>query len=109
MNSIGKWLYLIGLLVAGIVGLVGFSAPWLTIILVLVGILAAIFYFDTSDLVGAGVRFLVLAVVYTAVDGIPLVGPLLTGFFGGVLAFLGPVLLTALVMHFVRKYFFAKK
>jgi hypothetical protein len=109
MNNIGKWLYLIGLLVAGIVGLVGFSAPWLWIILVVIGILAAIFYFDTSDLVGAGVRYLVLAAVYSALDAIPLVGPYLTGFFGGVLTFLGPVLLTALVLHFVRKYFFGKK
>jgi len=109
MNTLGKWLYLVGLLVAGIVGLVGFSAPWLSIILVVVGIVAAILYFDTSDLVGAGVRYLVLAVVFSVLDAIPLVGPYLTGFFGGVLAFLGPVLLTALVMHFIRKYFFAKK
>jgi hypothetical protein len=109
MKNIGKWLYLIGLLVAGVVGLIGFQASWLSLILVLVGILAAIFYVDTSDLVGAGVRFLVLAVVYNALDAIPFVGTYLTGFFGGVLFFLGPVLLTALVMHFVNKYFFAKK
>jgi hypothetical protein len=109
MKNIGKWLYLVGLLVAGVVGLAGFSAAWLSIILVLVGILAAIFYFDTSDLVGAGVRYLVLAAVFSVLDAIPAVGTYLTGFFGGVLAFLGPVLLTALVMHFVRKYFLAKK
>ncbi len=109
MNTIGKWLYLVGLLVAGVVGLVGFSAPWLSIILVVVGIVAAILYVDTNDLVNAGIRFLVLAAVYAVLDVIPLVGPFLTGFFGGVLAFLGPVLLTALVIYFVKKYFFPSK
>ena len=109
MKNIGKWLYLIGLLVAGVVGLVGFSAPWLSIILVLVGILAAIFYVDTNDIVNAGIRFLVLAVVYAALDAIPAVGPYLTGFFAGVLAFLGPVLLTSLVVYFVKKYFLGNK
>ncbi len=109
MKNIGKWLYLIGLLVAGVVGLVGFSAPWLSIILVLVGILAAIFYVDTNDIVNAGIRFLVLAVVYAALDAIPAIGPYLTGFFAGVLAFLGPVLLTSLIIYFVKKYFLGKK
>jgi hypothetical protein len=37
------------------------------------------------------------------------VGPYLTGFFGGVLFFLGPVVLTTLVLYFVRKYFFGTK
>ena len=109
MKNIGKWLYLIGLLVAGVVGLVGFSAPWLSIILVLVGILAAIFYVDTNDIVNAGIRFLVLAVVYAALDAIPAIGPYLNGFFAGVLAFLGPVLLTSLIIYFVKKYFLGKK
>jgi len=109
MNNIGKWLYLLGILVAGVVGLIGFSASWLSIILVLVGILAAIFFVDTDDIVHIGIRYLVLAAVYNVLDAIPAVGPYLTGFFGGVLAFLGPVVLTALVLYFIRKYFFGKK
>jgi hypothetical protein len=109
MNTLGKWLYLIGLLVAAIAGLLGFSATWLTVILVIVGILAAILYVDSGDIVNIGIRYLVLAAVYNVLDGFPLIGPYLTGLFGGVLAFLGPVVLTALVMYFVKKYFFGKK
>lgn len=109
MKTIGKWLYLIGLLVAAILGLLGFSASWLTLILALVGILAGIFYVDSEDIVSIGIRYLVLGAVYGVLDGIPLVGPYLTGLFGGVFAFLGPVVLTALVMRFVNKYFFGKK
>ncbi len=109
MNTVGKWLYLLGMLVAAVVGLLGFSAPWLSIILAVIGILAGIFYVDSSDIVNVGIRYLVLGAVFSVLDGLPLVGPWLTGFFGGVFTFLGPVVLTALVMYFIRKYFFAQK
>jgi hypothetical protein len=108
MNTIGKWLYLLGLLIAAVTGLLGFSAIWLTLILVLMGIFAAIFFIDSDDVVHFGIRYLVLGAVYSVLDGIPAVGPFLTGFFGGVFAFLGPVVLTTLVIYFVKKYFFKK-
>lgn len=108
MKNIGKWLYLLGLLVAAVVGLLGFSASWLSIILVLVGILAGIFFIDSDDIVHIGIRYLVLGAVYSVLNGIPAIGPFLTGLFGGVFAFLGPVVLTALVMWFVKKYFLGK-
>ncbi len=109
MKNIGKWLYLLGLLVAVVVGLIGFSASWLSLILALVGILAAIFYIDSDDIVNQGIRYLVLGAVYSVLDGLPFVGPYLTGMFGAAFAFLGPVVLTTLVMWFVKKYFFGKK
>jgi hypothetical protein len=108
MKTIGKWLYLIGLLIAGVIGLLSFQNEWVSLLLVLMGILAAIFYLDSEDIVNAGIRFLVLAVVYGALSAVPAVGSYITGFFGGVFAFLAPVMLTLLVMHFIRKYFFAK-
>jgi len=105
MKTIGKWLYLIGLLIAAIVGLLSFSNMWVSLLLVIMGILAAIFFLDSGDLVNAGIRYLVLVAVYSVLDGIPAVGPYITGFFSGVVSFLGPVLLTLLVVHFVKKYF----
>jgi hypothetical protein len=108
MNTIGKWLYLLGLLVAAVTGLLGFSAVWLTLILVLMGVFAAIFFIDSGDIVNIGIRYLVLGAVYSVLDGVPAVGPFLTGIFGGVFAFLGPVVLTTLVVYFVKKYFFNK-
>jgi hypothetical protein len=109
MKNIGKWLYFLGLLVAAVVGLLGFSASWLSIILALVGIFVGLFFFDPADVVNLGIRYLVLGAVYSVLDGFPLVGPFLTGIFGGVFAFLGPVVLTVLVMGFVNKYFLGKK
>ncbi len=105
MKTISKWLYIIGLLVAGLLGALSFQNQWLSLLLVLMGILAAIFYLDPADFVNAGIRFLVLTVVAGALNSIPAVGSYITGFFSGVVAFLAPVLLTLLVMHFVKKYF----
>lgn len=109
MKNIGKWLYFLGLLVAVIVALIGFQASWLSLILMLIGILVAIFYFDSDDIVNIGIRYLVLFAVKDVFGGIPAIGPYLSGIFGAVFAFLGPVVLTILVIWFVKKYFLAKK
>jgi hypothetical protein len=109
MKNIGKWLYFLGLLVAVVVALIGFQASWLALILMLLGIFVAIFFFDSNDIVGLGVRYLVLAVVYNVLNGIPAIGPYLTTIFGAVLAFLGPVVLTVLVVWFVKKYFLGRE
>lgn len=105
MKTIGKWLYLIGLLIAAIVGLLSFSNMWVSLLLLIMGVLAAIFFLDAEDLVNAGIRFLVLAVAKDAFNGIPAIGSYLGGFFNGVYAFLVPVMLTLLIVHFVKKYF----
>ncbi|MBM3153219.1 MAG: hypothetical protein FJZ96_13620 [Chloroflexi bacterium] len=109
MKNIGKWSYFLGLLVAVIVALIGFQASWLSLILLLLGILAAVFFFDSDDVVHIGIRYLVLGAVYTVMDGIPFIGPYLTGIFGAVFAFLGPVVLTVLVIWFFKKHFMGKK
>jgi hypothetical protein len=107
-KTIGKWLYLIGMLVAAVAGMFSLSYSWLSLILLVMGVLAAVFFLDSSDVVHAGIRFLVLATVAGALDSVPAVGPYLTGFFSGVVHFLAPVVLTLLVVYFVKKYFFAK-
>ena len=111
MKNIGKWLYLLGLLVAVIVALIGFKASWLSLILMLIGIFVAIFYFDSDDIVNIGIRYLVLfsIVVQDWLGRIPAIGTYLSSIFYAVLAFLGPVVLTILVIWFVKKYFLAKK
>jgi hypothetical protein len=104
-KTIGKWLYMLGLLIAAVAGLLSFSSTWLWIILVLMGILAAVLFLDPDDVVNAGIRYLVLVAVRGALDMVPGVGPYITGIFTGVVAFLGPVILTVLVVYFVKKYF----
>jgi len=108
MKTIGKWLYIIGLLIAALAGMFSFANMWVSLILVLMGILGAIFFLDANDVVNAGIRFLVLATVAGALNGIPAVGAYITGLFSGVVGFLAPVMLTLLVVWFVKKYFMSK-
>jgi len=107
-KTIGKWLYLIGLLVAVIAGAFTLSYSWLSLILLVMGVLAAILFVDSSDVVNGGIRYLVLLAVYSALGSVPAIGKFFTGAFGGAAAFLAPVLLTTLVVYFVKKHFMAK-
>ena len=52
-KTIGKWLYLIGLLIAIVAGLFSLSFLWLSLILVIMGILAAILFLDSNDVVNS--------------------------------------------------------
>jgi hypothetical protein len=63
----------------------------------------------SEDIVHFGIRYLVLSAVYKVLDGIPFLGPYLTGIFGAVFAFLDPVVLTVLIVWFDKKYFMGKK
>jgi len=106
-TSIWKWLYLIGVIVAGLVAGLGFTAldPFLGWILLLIGILSGIFFLDSDDVVNFAIRFLLLAAVAGAFGAVPAIGGFLSAFFGGVVAFLAPVGLTLLVVYFWKKYF----
>ena len=71
-------------------------------------ILAAILFLDSNDVVNFGIRFFLLYLVASALDSLPFIGPYLTGMFTAVVGFLAPVVLTLLVVYFVKKYFFTK-
>jgi hypothetical protein len=109
MKNLFKWVFLVGLLVAVVVALVNFSAGWLSSLLILAAVLAGIFYFDPDDIVNQGIRYLVLVAVAAALDKFIGVGPFLTAIFSAAVAFIGPAVLTVLVVHFVKKYFFGSE
>lgn len=109
MKTIFKWVYLIGLLVAIVAALFKFSPDWLTWVLMLVGILVGIFYTNSADIVNQGIRYLVLVAVAASLDKLLAVGTYLTTIFTAVVGFLGPVVLTTLVVWFVKKYFLGGK
>jgi hypothetical protein len=111
-NDWAKWVYLIGVIVAGLLGafggMLGLGADInniISLVLILAGILAGVFFLDSGDVVNFGIRFLLLSAVAGALGAVPAVGTYLSGFFGGVVIFLGPVALTLLVMYFWKKYF----
>ncbi len=105
MGMVWKWVFVIGALVSAVVGAIGFKNDILTWLLILAGVLVGLFWRDTDDLMGFGIRYLLLAAVAAALSAVPAIGPYLTGFFQGFLAFLGPVALATLFMYFWKKYF----
>jgi uncharacterized membrane protein len=105
MGNIWKWVFVIGALVAGVAGAIGFANNILTWLLILAGILVGLFWRDTDDLKGFGIRYLLLAAVAGSLSAIPALGGILTGFFQGFVGFLGPVAIATLFMYFWKKYF----
>ena len=106
-SAMWKWLYVVGVVVAGVAAGLNFTNDILTWVLIAVGILVAIFYFDSADIQNFGLRYLILLAVAAAapLGGVPVVGGFITGFFSGFATFLGPIVLTMIVLYFWKKYF----
>jgi hypothetical protein len=98
------WVYVLGLLVAGIAGALAFSNDILTWVLLLAAVLSGLLFLDSDDATHYGLRYLVLAAVAGALGAVPAVGGYLTGFFSGVAAFIAPAALTVLAVYFYKKY-----
>ena len=112
-----KWVYLIGIIVAGLFGAFGNAlnlgaqvGTIITWLLILAGILSGIFFLDPGDVVNFAIRVLLLFAVKEALTPLKFgsfdLGQYFTGFFTGVFNyFLAPAGLTLLVMYFWKKYF----
>lgn len=105
MKTLGKWLYLIGLIVAAVLALAEISNDIVSLLLMLAAILAGWFYADQDDTVGIAVRYLAFAAVAGSLSEFITIGEYLTTIFTAAVAFLGPYVLTALVARFFKKNF----
>ena len=103
MKTIGKWSYLVGVVVAVVTALVSYTADWLSIVLAILADVAALFWADPDELTNYGVRFLLLAIVAAALDSFPFVGEYVTYFANGLLTFFAPALLTMLIVFNVKQ------
>jgi hypothetical protein len=83
--------------------------PYLDWMLLLAGLLAGFLYFDSADVMNFGLRYLIVLAVAAASSGFlgdtGMVGGYVSGFLNGFAAFLGPVVLAQIIVHFSRKYF----
>ena len=99
-----KWLFILGGVIAGLANTFAFQNEFLISALMLVGILLGIFYFDSDDVINIGLRYLIFIAVASSVGGFYKIGPYLNGFLTGFAYYLGPIVLTLLVVYFVKKY-----
>jgi hypothetical protein len=98
MKTIGKWAYLIGLVVAIVAGLVGYSPQWLGLVLMILAVVTGLFFMDTKELTNYGVRYLALAAVTAVFNAFPFVGPYVTAIANAMVGFFGPIILTVLLV-----------
>src|SRR5687767_3310895 len=104
-SAMWKWLYVGGVIVAGVAAAVGFANDILSWVLILVGILVGIFFFDSEVFMNFGLRFLIISAVVGVLSSVPLVGGYITAFLTGFVVFLGPIVLTLGLRYFWNKYF----
>lgn len=98
MKTVGKWSYLIGLVVVIVTALIGFTADWLGLVILILAVLTGLFLADTSELTNYGVRYLALLAVATALDAFPGIGEFVTVIAEAMLGFFGPIILTVLLV-----------
>jgi hypothetical protein len=99
-----KWVFILGGVIAGLANMFAAQNEFLISGLMLVGVLVGIFYFDSDDVINIGLRYLIFIAVASSVGGFYKIGPYLNGFFTGFSYYLGPIVLTLVVVYFVKKY-----
>ena len=99
-KNLGKWLYIIGLIVAILAALFGFVNEWLSLALMVMGILVGLWVAPTDSLKAAIIRYIGLTLVASALTSFIAIGPYITAIMNAVVGFLGPVLLTALAVWY---------
>jgi len=99
-----KWVFILGGVIAGLANIFAFQNEFLISGLMLVGILMGIFYFDSEDVINIGLRYLIFIAVASSLGGFYKIGPYLSGFLTGFSYYLGPIVLTLIIVYFVKKY-----
>src|SRR4030042_2780651 len=97
------WLYALGMVVAGVAGGLGFQNDILTWVLLLVAVLVGLFYFNYEEVGEFGLRAVILYFALAALGMVPVVGGFISGFFGGWVFFLFPVVLMMALKFFWHK------
>lgn len=92
MAQVGKWAFIVGLVIA-VVGGIGFTQSWFGLVLVVLGLIVG--FMNVSD--SESFRFLVAAIALivaaNAVSGLPYIGGYATNIIANVIAFMSAAVL----------------
>lgn len=105
MDTVWRWVYAAGLVIAGLVGAFGLTSEILNLLLLVVAFACGLFYFPGEELGAFGVRVVAIWVAregLSAIPFVPAVGTFFGGLFGGFLFFLYPVVL-GMALQFLWK------
>lgn len=111
-----KWLFVLGGLIAGVLNALSVNSiiasdtqyQIIVTVLMCVGIIVGVFYFNSDEVINIGLRFLILGAAANSISSFYKVGPYLAPFFLGFAYYLGPIVLALIVVYFVKKYILEK-
>ena len=96
-KMIGVWAFIIGLVLA--MATVFFDlGSWVAQALIILGILVGIFHPIRKEVLPLGMVYLALTVAFSSMDELLFLGPIVTEIASAWVGFLGPVVLTAMLM-----------
>ncbi len=94
---IGVWAFILGLVLA--MATVFFDlGGWAAQVLIVLGILVGVFHPIRREILPLGMVYLALTFAASSMDGLSFVGPVVTDITTAWVGFLGPVVLTAMLM-----------
>ena len=103
-----QWLFILGGVVAGVANMLAIQNEFLISALMLVGVLVGLFYFDSNEVINIGLRYLIFTAVANSVGGFYIIGAYINDFLTGFAYYLGPIVLTLVIVYFVKKYILNK-
>ena len=92
MEKIGKWAFIVGLVLAVIAGL-GIQAMWIAWVLVVLGLVVGFLNVTAAESRGFLLAAIGLMLSATAVQSIPFVGELVTRIVSNIIVFIAPAVL----------------
>jgi hypothetical protein len=96
-KMIGVWAFIIGLVLA-MAGVFFDLGAWVTQVLIVLGILVGVFHPIRKEIVPLGMVYLALSFAASSMDELVFLGPIVTDVATAWAGFLGPVVLTAMLM-----------
>jgi hypothetical protein len=96
-KTVGAWAFILGLVLA-MAGVFFDLGDWLVQVLIVLGILVGLFHPIRKEIVPLGVVYLAVAATAASIDGLLYLGPIITHIANAWAHFLGPVVLTAMLM-----------
>jgi hypothetical protein len=96
LEAIGKWAFIVGLVLAGIAGFF-FQAVWVVWVLALLGVIVGLLNITTEETQSFLLAAIAFALSATALNTIPLIGGVISNILGYVAAFVaGAMIVVAL-------------
>ncbi len=92
MQTLGKWAFIIGIILAVIAAFVT-QVPWIYWILAVLGLIVGFLNITVEETKGFLLAAIGLILSATAVQGIPLIGQMVTRVMGNIVAFIAAALL----------------